>query len=625
MADTFARGIGSAMSVGSGLMKASEARSSGGAVPRSGVGPAPPPQSASTLVEILRWRAVHQPQQRAFTFLTDGEAVEESVGYQELDRRARAVAVVLLEVAEKGDRVLLLYPAGLEFHAGFLGCLYAGMVAVPTYPPDPVRRARTLPRLQAIVADAQARVVLTTASILSIVDALFVQAPELENLRWLASDSIGSERAERWQDPSASGATLAFLQYTSGSTGMPKGVMLTHANLLHNQAVIASPRVCGHTEQSVWVSWLPLYHDMGMCGGLLQPLYGGFHAVILSPLAFLQRPVRWLQAISRYRANTSGGPNFAYDLCVRRTSNEQRATLDLSSWDFAFNGSEPVRDETLQRFADTFADCGFRREAFYPCYGLAEATLIVAGGHKASPPVTRTLNKAALDRGEVVEDLSGKQGSVTLVGCGQTIPDQKILIADPESLRQCAPHRIGEIWVSGPSVGQGYWQRPEETERSFRGFLADTGEGPFLRTGDLGFLSSDELVVTGRLKDLIIIRGRNHYPTDIERTAEGSHPTLRAGCSAAFSVDVSGEERLVLVQELDRHQDLELNEAIGAIRQQVTEQHDVEVYAVSLIKRGSIPKTSSGKVQHHACRELFLNGRLDLVADWRRGAGLQVT
>ncbi|UCC64491.1 MAG: AMP-binding protein, partial [Anaerolineae bacterium] len=566
-----------------------------------------------TFDDLLRWRALNQPYQRAYTYLVDGETEEIYLSYAELDRHARAIGALLQRNGLSGQRALLLYPPGVEYIAALFGCLYAGVVAVPAYPPNPVQLNRTLPRLQAILNDAQPLAALTTTMVLSLVEGLSVPGADLKVLRWLATDNVSSSLAEEWREPAASRDTLAFLQYTSGSTSAPKGVMLTHGNLLHNSALIH--RCFEHTPESQGVIWLPPYHDMGLIGGILQPLYGGFPVTLMSPLAFLQRPYRWLLAISRHRATTSGGPNFAYDLCVRKTTPEQRATLDLSSWEVAFNGSEPVRNETMERFATTFHPCGFRKEAFYPCYGLAEATLIVSGGAKAAPPVTRVVKGTGLEQNRAETAAIGHVDASTLVGCGRSLTDQQIVIADPETCCQCAPDEIGEIWVSGPSVAQGYWNRPDDTARTFQARLANTGEGPFLRTGDLGFLHEGELFVTGRLKDLIIIRGQNHYPQDIERSVEQSHPALRPGCGAAFSVEVGGEVRLVVVQEIrDNIADLNMAEIAQTIRQVVTEQHELQAYGVLLLPPRSIPKTSSGKIQRHACREAFLSDNLNVFA-----------
>ncbi len=569
--------------------------------------------AVATLVDLLHSKVLNQPDKKAFTFLLDGETDDISITYRELDRKARAIATGLQDLEANGERVLLIYPPGLEFITAFFGCLYAGVVAVPAYPP---RRNQSVFYLQAIVADAQATIALTSETVLSQLERQFTQSPTLQALRWLATDNMASDLAQAWQEPVVSSDTLAFLQYTSGSTGTPKGVMVTHGNLLHNQQIIQ--KGFQHTEQTIVVGWLPLFHDMGLIGNVLQPLYLGRPCILMSPVAFLQRPVRWLQAISRYKATTSGGPNFAYELCVSKITNEQRETLDLSSWEVAFNGAEPVRAETLERFAAAFEPYGFRREAFYPCYGMAETTLIVSGGLKAALPVLKTVQGDALEQNRVIPASTENDGVQTLVGCGQSSLEQQIVIAHPDTLTRCSPDEVGEIWVAGNSVAQGYWNRSEETQTTFRAYLTDTGEGPFLRTGDLGFLHDGELFVTGRLKDLIIIRGRNHYPQDIELTVEQSHPALRPGCTAAFSVDVKGQERLVVACEVERTSLRKLDvDAVGkSIYQALIEQHELEVYAILLLKTGSIPKTSSGKIQRRACRAGFLAGCLDVVWDW---------
>ena len=583
----------------------------------------------STLVDLLGYRAQNQSDQTAYTFLEDGETEAGRLTYKELNRQARAIALRLQSLDATGSRALLLYPPGLEFIAAFFGCLYAGVVAVPAYPP---RRNQNMTRLQAILTDAQATVALTTTSLLGNIEQRFAESPELADLRWLATDNIASDLAQAWQEPEVNSDTLAFIQYTSGSTGTPKGVMVSHGNLLHNSAAINE--CFADTPNSRGVSWLPPYHDMGLIGGVLQPLYVGAPMILMPPVAFMQKPLRWLQAISRFKATNSGGPNFAYDLCLRKITPEQLASLDLSSWEVAFTGAEPVRAETLEQFAATFESCGFRREAFHPCYGMAETTLIVSGGLKTVPPIIRQVDGAALEQNRVVA-ARGKEGTRTIVGCGQSLLDQKILIVDPESLTPCPDNQVGEIWVSGPSVAQGYWNRPEQTQEIFHAYLADTGDsaaaetqgesnaagqspGPFLRTGDLGFLQDGELFITGRIKDLMIIRGQNHYPQDIELTVEKSHPALRPGCGAAFTVEVKRQERLVIVQEVERSylRKLNVNEVVGNIRASVAAEHALQVYATVLVKTGSIPKTSSGKIQRHACRSGFLNGSLNIVEDW---------
>jgi malonyl CoA-acyl carrier protein transacylase len=571
------------------------------------------PHEFFTFVDILRQRAECQPDSTAYIFLQDGETEEISLTYQELDLCSRSIAAQLQNLEATGERALLLYPPGLEFISAFFGCLYAGVVAVPAYPP---RRNQRMTRLQAIVADAQATFALTTTSVLTNIKHNLIEEPELAALRWITTDNIATNLVENWQVPMVSNDTLAFLQYTSGSTGTPKGVMVNHENLLHNEQMIQ--QAFGHSSETIFVGWLPLFHDMGLIGNVLQPLYLGIPSILMPPEAFLMKPFRWLMAISRYKATTSGGPNFAYDLCVQKINPEQRASLDLSSWEVAFNGAEPVRWSTIEQFARTFADCGFSQSAFYPCYGMAETTLFVSGGLKTNPPVVYSVKEAELEKNRVVEAKSEYAGTRKIVGCGQAWLDEKIAIADPESLTQCPAGQVGEIWVSGSSVAGGYWNRPEQTKQTFQAYLSDTGRGPFLRTGDLGFLQDGELFITGRLKDLIIIRGRNHYPQDIELTVEKCHPALRPNCGAAFSVTLNGQEKLAIAQEVERSflRKLNANDVIGAIRRAVAQQHDIEVFQVLLLRTASIPKTSSGKVQRSACRAGFLAGNLNVEASW---------
>ena len=570
----------------------------------------------NTLVELLRWRTLHQPEKLAYTYLVDGEKQEINLSYEELDRKARAVGALLQELDMPGERALLLYPPGLDYIAAFFGCLYAGVVAVPAYPP---RLNRPVPRIQAIVADSQAKVALTTSAIFENIENRFEHAPDLAALGWQDTEKLPLDLDARWQDPAVTPETLAFIQYTSGSTAMPKGVMLSHENLLHNLRIIDHGFQIEADGSGVF--WLPSYHDMGLIGGILEPMYIGGPSTLMSPISFLQRPIRWLQAITRYGGTVSGAPNFAYDLCVTQSTPEERAGFDLSNWKTAFCGAEPIRPETLDQFAETFEPFGFRRDSFYPCYGLAEGTLLVSGGEGSSEPIVRRVRRDALKENRVVLAISDDEDSQALVGSGGALPGHRIRIVEPETNLQCAPDEIGEVWVSGPSVAAGYWRRPEETEQAFRAYLADIGEGPFLRTGDLGFLQDGELFITGRLKDLIIIRGRNYYPQDIELAVEQSHEALQPNAGAAFSIDVNGEERLVIVHELARkHRKANPDEVFAAVRKTIAEIHQLQVHSVVLIKPLSIPMTSSGKVKRHACQVDFLNGTLKTIAAWNAGS-----
>ena len=564
------------------------------------------------LIDLLQYRTAHQPERTAYTFLVDGETQTVRLTYRDLDQQARRIAAYLQSLQAGGARAVLLYPPGLDFIAAFFGCVYAGVVVVPAYPP---RRHQKALRVQAIAADAQATLALTTTELLGSLQDHPPHNLTWADLHWLATDTLQPQTESAWHPPSVTPGTLALLQYTSGSTGEPKGVKVSHGNLLRNAALIQQG--FEDTADSVGVFWLPPYHDMGLVGGILQPVYVGGTMVLMSPVAFLQKPYRWLQAISRYGATTSGGPNFAYDLCVQKITPAQRAQLDLSSWGVAFNGAEPIRSKTLDTFTKTFHPCGFRSEAFYPCYGMAEATLMISGGERHAAPVIHPVDGKALNQQQVIAPTDAGSKERRLVSCGQPGKGQTLVIADPDTLEPCTSDQVGEIWVAGDSVAQGYWQRPEETAQVFGAQLA-TGEGPFLRTGDLGFLHQGQLFVTGRLKDLIIIRGQNHYPQDLELTVQQSHPALRAGCGAAFAVDVDGVEQLVIAQEVERThlRRLDVDGVIGVIREAIAQFHELHVYAIVLLRTGSIPKTSSGKVQRYACRAGFLEETLVALAQW---------
>jgi len=558
----------------------------------------------SSFVELLRLRTVKPNDNCEFIFLS-GRSDATSMSYAELDRRARAVAVLLQSQHAQAQPVLLVYPPGPDFIAAFFGCLYAGAIAVPSYPP---RFSSNLVRLRAIVTDADVKLALTSTEFFKGLEPLLSQEPTLDALQWLIADDFDAGVEDDWREFMPTGDTLALLQYTSGSTSQPKGVMLSHENLLHN-----SQRICDAFEcspEGIGVSWLPPYHDMGLIGGVLQPIFVGGPTVLMSPLTFLQRPFRWLEAISRFSRDrafvVSGGPNFAYDLCVDRVTDEQKVTLDLSKWKVAFTGAEPIRVDSLKRFAESFRRCRFGFESLYPCYGLAEATLMVSGGLRSAPPVVKLFQKPALENNLAVEVHDGEENVYQLIGSGRSRPEQELLIVDPESMLACPDGEVGEVWVSGPSVACGYWRNFAETERSFNAYVADTGKGPFMRTGDLGFLLDGELFITGRLKDLIIIDGRNHYPQDIERSVEQSHAAIRPNCSAAFSVEIAKQERLAILAEVERLPSASTSkEVIKAIRKAVVENHELRPYEILLLKTGSLPKTSSGKIQRHTCRADF--------------------
>jgi natural product biosynthesis luciferase-like monooxygenase protein len=542
--------------------------------------------SVSNLVELLRHWAGKKPGFQAFTWLSEGRH-RASLNYAELDCRARSIAILLKSVGAAKSPVLLAYPPGLDFIAGFFGCLYAGAIAVPVYPPD---ASRGWARLNSIAGNCGARAGLTVAPLAK----LFTEREAPSGVCWFTEQDVRSDGAERWEKPHITPETLAFLQYTSGSTGDPKGVMVSHGNVLANEHAIQ--RSFGQDESSVIVSWLPMGHDMGLIGGVLQPLYLGARCILFSPVEFIREPARWLQTISTYRATTSGGPDFAYRLCLRKVSPTDKAKLDLSCWRVAFNGAEPVQDNTLTDFSESFSECGFQREAFHPCYGLAEATLLVSCNSRQSSIKTDKASRS--------------------VSCGPVIEQHTVRIVDPVTGLECPEGATGEILIAGPSVTQGYWGRPEETDETFHARMTRNGSEMLLRTGDLGFLQRDELVVTGRLKDLIILQGQNYYPQDIEASAERSCLDLQPGAGVAFSVGDAEEQRIILVQEVTAKL-ASYESTMSAIRRAVSAECGIRLDVVLLVRRSVIPKTSSGKVRRGRCRELFERGKLPIRAQWK--------
>lgn len=579
------------------------------------------PRACGDLIGVLRSHADQRPDRRAFSFLLDGKT-ESALTFSQLDQRARAVAARLQEMDPSRQRVLLAYPDGLDFIVGFFGCLYAGCAAVPTCLPH----FRTLDRFHAIADDAGARLVLSTADAaarhLAMIERGRGRAEFAPPIPWLATDEIPSESAERWAMPEITPESLAMLQYTSGSTSRPKGVMVSHSNLMHNTRAICDAFGMGQRQANdTGVLWLPTYHDMGLVGGILVPMLAGVASVLMAPAAFLQQPVAWLAAISKHRATISGAPNFAYDLCVRRITDEHRATLDLSCWSLAFVGAEPIRPETLERFAAEFAPCGFNPAAFYPCYGLAEATLMVSGGVRGSGPTVRAFDDAALAKNRVESVAGNSSEGRRLVSCGTPVGDARVEIVDAETCTKLVSGRVGEVWVAGSSVGQGYWESVEQTRRAFKVRLRDTGEGPLLRTGDLGFVFEDELYIVGRWDDMLIVRGLNHHPHDLEATARRSHPLLEFGFEAAFAVDdprENGGQRLVLVQEVARNGETDFAPVLAAIRETVSVEHGLALHTIVLVRSGTIPRTTSGKVQRRACRAAFLAGEFKVLAEYDR-------
>jgi acyl-CoA synthetase (AMP-forming)/AMP-acid ligase II/alkylation response protein AidB-like acyl-CoA dehydrogenase/acyl carrier protein len=573
--------------------------------------------AADSLVSLLRSRAEERRDVVSYRFLRDGDLEDRSIAYGALDGAAREIAGRLEREGACGERVLLVFPPGLGFIEAFFGCLYAGAIAVPAYPPEPTRLARTLPRLAAIARDCRPALGLQPGAGIEASRAAFGSVPELASIRWLASDERSPSEAPRWSGRQPDGETVAFLQYTSGSTAAPRGVIVTHANLLYTMSDMNVG--WGPVADPVMVSWLPTSHDLGLIYGLLFPLLLGFPSVILPPESFLRRPGRWLRAISRYRGTHSAAPNFAYDLCVRKVPAEERAGLDLRSWRLAMNAAEPVRWETIERFVETFGPAGFDRGTFNPCYGLAEATLKGSTPRVGEGPSRVRIDAEALAEGRVrrIVGPDDAPGARSVVRCGRTALASEAIIVDPESRRRAAPDAVGEIWLRGPGNARGYWGRPDESEAVFRAGIADTGEGPFLRTGDLGFLDDGQLVITGRRKDIIIIRGRNHYPQDIERAVEAAHPRVRPGCSAAFAVDDGAEERLQVALEVDSIADgAHGATVVERVREAIFASFELETHAVALLEPGTIPKTASGKIMRSACRAGLQDGSLRPAVSW---------
>lgn len=569
-----------------------------------------------TLPEVLQTRAIHTPDKAAFIFLTDGDDQEERVTFKELDYAARSIAARLISLDMKGERALMLYPGGINFIKALFGCLYAGIIAVPAYPP---RKNRSLERLRLMVVDSGAKIVMATDEIFSASNKNFQDVEELKNMNWIITDTIDGELPENnFSKPGYE--DIALLQYTSGSTGMPKGVMVAHSNIMRNCEFIRTS--FSFSTKSTGVSWLPSFHDMGLVGQILQPVYTGFTSVLMAPVAFLQKPVRWMKAFSKYRGTMGGAPNFAFDLLADNTTAEEREGLDLSSIVTLYCGAEPIRKSTFTKFIDTYTRYGFRTEMLYPCYGMAETTLITSGPPALRGPVYLTVSGDHLEKNRVRTIADTEPDARHLVGVGYPWLDTTVKIVNPETLKPAAPDEIGEIWVNGTVVTKGYWNNKKVTDETFRARL-DGDNLDYLRTGDLGFMHEGELYITGRLKDMIILHGLNYYPQDIELVAEGSHEALTPNASAAFSVMVDDIEKLVIVVEVKRAylRDLDVNGIADAIRQAIADEFELEVYAIQLLRTASILKTSSGKIQRKACRQGFLEKTLEVVGESFMEAG----
>ncbi len=575
-------------------------------------------QPDETLGALLARRAEEAPDALAYAFLADGGTTAREISNAGLDKAARRVAGALRAHAAPGDRALIAFPAGIDMLVGFFGCLYAGVVPVPAPPPEASRRKRTLPRLMSILDDAGIAVILSSGDVTALLRDLAAETPALAALDIL--DIAEAAHAEPMPPLAGDPGAIAYLQYTSGSTKTPKGVMISHRNVQHHCRDLRAE--LGYDADSASLTWLPYYHDYGLVEGLLAPLQNGTPAHILSPFSFLKRPVGWLDAMSRHRCTHTQAPNFAYDLCVRRLRPGQAEAMDLSHVVSMGNAAEPINPQVLERFHAAFAPAGLRREALCPAYGLAEATLIMTSRRPGEAPRVLDVDAAALRAGRAVPAAAGAEDTQRLVSCGRPMGAVDLVIVDPEMHLRLPDGAVGEVWLRDAAVAEGYWNRPEDSDALFRARLSDSGEGPFLRTGDLGFLEGGELFVTARLKDLIIVAGQNHAPQDIEWSVERCHDAIRPHGVAAAALTGGSEERLVVVAETERGA-VPTSEAaqdiVAAIRRACAEGHDVPAHAVLLLRRGSLPKTASGKIQRHACIRMVQEPGPDVLVHWIAG------
>lgn len=575
---------------------------------------------AKSLVDIVRYYASQKKDETAYVYLVDGEDHEAPISFSELDRQSRAFAATLQKITQPGDRALLLYPSGLEFIVAFLGCMYAGVIAIPTIVPH---LKRATPRFRSMLGDAHAIVACTQQESFEKLRVLFNEYPEFHELKWVVNESIEAGSEDKWREVAVDTEELAFLQYTSGSTSSPKGAMITHRGLL--ETIRDLQLGLAFDNNSVAVSWLPIFHDLGLIFGLLMPLCMGRTSYFMSPMAFLEKPFRWLRAISKYKATHSAAPNFSFDLCIQKVTDEEKLFLDFSHLKSMVNAAEPIRLETMQIFSDVFRSCNFDFNSFTPGYGLAEATVKVSGKAHGQNISYCTLDANSLEKHKLAFLPEGAPKSYISVGCGWSSIGADIRIVNPGTKTQCSADEIGEIWVKSASVAKGYWGKPTETENTFQAYLLPSKEGPFMRTGDMGFIHNEQLHITGRIKDLIILQGRNFYPQDIELTIEKCHPAIRPSFGAAFAVEFNQVDHLVVVQEVKREyrKSGEFEEIANSIRMAVARNHGLRVQAVVLIMPSTIQKTTSGKIQRSATRDTFLIGDLETLYEWRAPVALK--
>ncbi|AEG91562.1 fatty acyl-AMP ligase [Ramlibacter tataouinensis] len=583
-----------------------------------------PPTSRTgeaTILEVLLRHAASTPDRVAFRFLAGGDVESDSVTFGQLADQTRALALSLHASEEMGACVLLLLDSGLAFIKAMFACMYAGLVPVAVDLPRP---NRPTDRLEAIVRHSGCRALITSKADLPRVEKLIVAVPALAALECHLVDTATAGPIAGTALPRPAAGHAAFIQYTSGSTSTPRGVVVTHGNLMSNQVQIKS--AFEHDEHTKFCGWLPMFHDMGLIGNVLHPLYLGIECTLMPPAAFVQRPLRWLDAISRYGATTAGGPNFAYDHCVSRIAEAEIDRLDLSGWRAAFSGAEAVRASTLREFARKFARAGFDPTAFLPCYGLAEATLLAAGHSRfgRAEPVVLRVDRAQLEQGRLrcADPAAGAAAGVELVSNGPPAPDQTIFIVDPATVQPCAAGEIGEIWLAGPNVSARYAHDAERTQSVLHARLPGC-EQRFVATGDLGTLWSGELLVVGRRKNLIIVRGRKIHAEDLEHLVGRSHELFQRNRCAAFAVqaDAAGEESVVIVQEAVRRprSEAEVRQALAGALDLIAEHFDLVPLDMVLVLPGTIPVTTSGKIRHAPLRRAYLAGEI-MPAPVREGS-----
>ncbi len=575
--------------------------------------PDPIIRESESLVEIISKRALAQPNHVVYKYLGDGVNETEQFTFSEIDRVARSIAQALAKKLTAGDRVVLLFPQGLQYIAALYGCFYGGFVAIPAYPP---RRNRKTDRLNAIIEDSGAAACIATREVFTAVERNFSDNKLLSDMDWFVYEDVCTNENPNPVSRLPKPDEVAFLQYTSGSTGNPKGVMITHENIIYNSEFIRQS--FGFSSDTVGMNWLPIFHDMGLIGGIFQAAFLGLINIGMPPVAFLKNPLNWLKAIDKYKATTGGGPNFSYDYCVQKIKPAEVEGLDLSTIKNFYCGGEPVRRKTFEMFPKAFANAGVRTNQMFAVYGMAETTLIVSGGMPGSEPKYVRVNQEALSKNKLVF-VSKEDKGIDLVSNGHVWMETKVAIVNPDTFAETDESNIGEVWIKGPTVAKGYWNKPEETKRTF-GAFTKSGSGPWLRSGDLGFIFEGDLYITGRLKDLIIIRGVNYYPNDIEYSVQQSHEAFKDNAGAAFSIQVDGVEKLVLVQELERNflRNTDHDALMAHIRKVIADEHELEVHAIALIRTGSIPLTSSGKIQRRQTRYEYLTGKLNVTALWQK-------